>query len=89
MRPKAEESLPAWAISIEDARDMKGFVHVQARTEDQMSSFAAVVPKSVEFLRTKAATGKGDVFSFAFSVPGTQFHVTMNVVGRIRYIGKW
>lgn len=77
--------LPAWSISRSRARDGVSW-HIQARTDDQLSSFACVVLGNATILRTKTSTGTGDVFSLAQLEPQ---HVTFNVVGFIRYTGDW
>lgn len=73
-----------WTISRSRARDGKQW-HIQARTDDQMSSFACTVLATANILRTKTADGKAQVFSL------TQFepHVTFNVVGKITYTQDW
>jgi hypothetical protein len=59
--------------------------HVQARTADQLCSFATLCSESAPLTRQKAADGVTDVFT-AMSDQG---HATMNVVGKIRYEGTW
>jgi hypothetical protein len=61
--------------------------HVQARTSDQLSSFAVVVPGSANIARSKGVGGDCDIF--ALTVAGGTFHVTMNIVGKIKYSGDW
>lgn len=73
-----------WTISRSRAKDLAGW-HIQARTDDQFTSFAAVVWKGANILRTKAATGKGDVFTLTQLEP----HVTFNILGKITYTGDW
>lgn len=59
--------------------------HIQARTKDQLCSFATLCSESAPLTRQKAADGKMDVFT-AMSDQG---HTTMNVVGKIEYTGDW
>lgn len=73
-----------WTISRSRARDGKGW-HIQARTDDQMNSFAAVVYRGANILRTKATDGKSDIFTMSQVEP----HVTFNVLGKIRYVQDW
>lgn len=72
-----------WTISRSVARLFKW--HVQARTEDQMSSFTVIVGDSAHYLRSKTSDGKQDVFTL--TDPLTM--ATMNVVGQIRYVQDW
>jgi hypothetical protein len=81
---KTKEKLPEWTISRSPSRDGMGW-HIQARTADQLSSFAVVIWKGATILRTKAASGEGEIFTLAQLEP----HMSMNVVGRIRYTGNW
>lgn len=74
-----------WIVSRSRARDGVSW-HIQARTEDQMSSFACVVLGNASLLRTKTANGKGQIFTLAQLEP---IHVTFNVVGLIRYVDDW
>ncbi len=76
--------MQSWVISRSKARDGKLW-HIQARTEDQLSSFACTVLGNANILRTKAADGKSLIFSLSQLEP----HVTFNVVGKIRYIQDW
>ena len=77
-----------WVITKEPAKDVPGWVHVQARTKDQLSSFACLFPESTQLLRTKTADGKLDVFSGATSdTSAVLHHATMNIVGKIEYRG--
>ena len=71
-----------WEISFSPAK-FKGY-HIQARTKDQLCSFAVVVEDMETMYRGKTANGKGDVFTIMG--PGG---ATMNVVGKIKYTGKW
>ena len=73
-----------WTISRDTSRDGKGW-HVQARSEDQMNSFATVVHGGATFLRTETPNGKEDVFTLTQQEP----HVTFNIVGKIRYVQNW
>lgn len=59
--------------------------HVQARTADQLCSFATLCSERAPMTRGKAADGTTDVFT-CMSDHG---HTTMNVVGKIRYEGTW
>jgi len=59
--------------------------HVQARTSDQLCSFATLCSENAPLARLKGADGVTDVFT-AMSDQG---HATMNVVGKIRYEGTW
>lgn len=59
--------------------------HVQARTMDQLCSFATLCSESAPLTRGKAADGKTDVFTCM----SDQGHTTMNVFGKIRYDGVW
>lgn len=85
---KAKSKLPAYTISREKGR-VKGFYHVQARTGDQFSSFATLAPENANILRAKSADGTADVFTLSFTIPDSPFHVTMNVLGIIKYEGEW
>lgn len=73
-----------WTISRSRSRDGTGY-HIQARTDDEMNSFAAVVWPTTNLLRTKTADGKEDVFTLFQPEP----HVTFNVVGKIEYLQDW
>ena len=73
-----------WTISRSRSRD-GGRWHIQARTNDQMSSFAVLVFDNANIMRAKTADGKQDVFTL--SDPATD--ATMNVVGEIRYVQDW
>jgi hypothetical protein len=59
--------------------------HVQARTADQLCSFAMLCSESAPLTRQKAADGIHDVFTCM----SDQGHATMNVIGKIRYEGSW
>ena len=59
--------------------------HVQARTADQLCSFATLCSENAPITRQKAADGVTDVFT-AMSDQG---HATINIVGKIRYDGEW
>lgn len=61
-----------------------GSWHVQARTSDQLCSFAVVVAPACPIFRGKTPNGL-DVFTLTV---GTG-QATMNVVGRIAYEGTW
>jgi len=81
-----------WIVSRSLARkhDLKkggaGLIyHVQARTADQLCSFAILASENAPMTTGKAADGKTDVFT----VMSDQGHATMNVVGSIRYEGTW
>lgn len=72
-----------WEITCGPAKG--GGYHVQARTADQFCSFALVVPDLDTMTKMKAADGKSDIFTL---VVGTG-QGTMNVIGKIKYTGKW
>lgn len=74
----------SWIVSRSRARDPR-FWHIQARTADQLSSFACTVFSDTNLLRTKAADGKADVFTLSQLEP----HVTFNCFGKIKYEGEW
>ena len=76
--------IQAWTISRSRSRDGAGW-HIQARTEDQLSSFACVVMLGANVYRGKTADGKNEVFTLGQLEP----HVTFNVVGKIRYVNDW
>jgi len=59
--------------------------HIQARTADQLCSFATLASPKAPLFRGKAADGKTDVFTCM----SDQGHTTMNVLGKIRYEGEW
>lgn len=59
--------------------------HVQARTADELCSFATLCSESAPLTRGKAADGKTDVFTCM----SDQGHATMNVFGQITYTGDW
>lgn len=59
--------------------------HIQARTADQLCSFATLASENAPLHRGKGADGKTDVFTCM----SDQGHTTMNVVGKIRYDGTW
>lgn len=59
--------------------------HIQARTEDQFCSFATICSENAPLTRGKAADGKTDVFTCM----SDQGHMTMNVLGKIKYEGTW
>lgn len=59
--------------------------HVQARTADQLCSFATLCSEKAPLTRMKAADGIHDVFTCM----SDQGHATMNVIGKIRYEGTW
>ncbi len=72
-----------WTIEIGPSKDL-GY-HIQARTADQLCSFAVLISeKNQTILRTKAADGN-DVFT----VMSDTGHATMNIYGKITYKGKW
>ena len=74
-----------WIISRSTATD-PAMWHVQARTADQLCSFALLVSKRNDtMMRSKTADGKWDVFTMM----GDLSHGTMNVVGEIEYVGIW
>jgi hypothetical protein len=73
-----------WKISRSRARMDVGW-HIQARTEDQLSSFVVIAHEGTSIYRGKTADGKGDVFTL--TDPGTM--ATMNVVGKIEYTDNW
>jgi hypothetical protein len=84
---KAE--LSSWTVSRSRSRDRNGW-HIQARTADQLSSFATVVyGTAINLLRTKTADGSGDCFTLVPLDLTSEDHVTFNVVGRIQYVGDW
>jgi hypothetical protein len=62
-----------------------GVWHIQARTEDQLSSFVCIATDNVNLLRGKTWDGKKDVFTLSDTYTGA----TMNVVGQIEYTGDW
>lgn len=68
-------------------RSPAAWVHMQARTADQFSSFAAVVPDDAPMTRIKG--GVADVFSLSYTNPASGHHVTINLVGKIDYKGDW
>lgn len=72
-----------WTVTCGPAKPL-GY-HIQARTKDQFSSFALVVPDLSTVRKGKAADQKTDVFTV---VLGTG-QGTMNVVGKIKYTGVW
>lgn len=74
-----------WIVSCGPSTD--GGLHIQARTKDQLSSFAVVVPLEGRqcVKRMKAADGVHDVFT----VVGPGMKSTMNVYGHIQYHGDW
>lgn len=72
-----------WIVSRSLGKQL--IYHVQARTEDQLSSFAILAGDNAVLTRQKSADGKNDVFT-AMSDQG---HATMNVVGKIVYKGDW
>lgn len=80
-----------WIVSRSLSRsDLKrggaGLVyHIQARTADQLCSFATLCSESAPMTRIKAADGVSDVFTCM----SDQGHTTMNVVGKITYEGTW
>ena len=74
-----------WTISRSRARDGVSW-HIQARTDDQLSSFACAVLGNANILREKTTDGGSDIFTLAQLEPQ---HVTFNVVGKIRYINDW
>ncbi|MGH8474325.1 MAG: hypothetical protein ACRER2_00890, partial [Methylococcales bacterium] len=60
--------------------------HIQARTADQLNSFAAVSTKDqMSINRSKTADSKLDVFTLVVGLG----QVTMNVIGKIKYVGDW
>ena len=79
-RVEAQQPM-GWTISCSLARN--GGFHVQARTNDQLNSFAAVVPINAIIHRRKL--NSLDMFSLVLG----SGEVTMNVVGKIAYEGDW
>ena len=77
-------NMDSWTISRSKSKDGLGF-HIQARSGDQLNSFATVVLKGASILRSKTADGKSDCFTLTQLEP----HVTFNVVGKIKYIHDW
>jgi hypothetical protein len=73
-----------WVVARSRARDGVQW-HIQARTDDQLSSFACVVLGTTNIFRGKAADGKSDVFTLSQLEP----HVTFSVVGKIKYVNDW
>lgn len=59
--------------------------HIQARTADQLCSFATLASEGAPMHRGKAADEKTDIFTCM----SDQGHTTINVVGKIRYEGTW
>jgi hypothetical protein len=59
--------------------------HIQARTADQLCSFAILASERAPMTKTKAADGVHDVFTCM----SDQGHATMNIIGEIRYDGSW
>lgn len=59
--------------------------HVQARTADQLCSFATLCGNKAQLYRGKSVTGKADVFTCM----SDQGHTTFNVLGKITYTGDW
>jgi len=74
----------SWIISRSPAKGLLGW-HVQARTEDQLSSFTVIAADGAAIMRGKTSDGKADCFTI--TDPSTM--ATMNVVGKIRYTGEW
>ena len=75
---------PKWTISRSQARDGVRW-HIQARTDDQLSSFAVLASDGANILRARDAQNMGDVFTLVD--PATD--ATMNVWGDITYTGYW
>ena len=73
-----------WTIS-RDRSKQPGLWHIQARTDDQLCSFALLAGPDAPISRTKGVDGKIDVFTCM----SDQSHGTMNVVGQIKYDGEW
>ena len=59
--------------------------HIQARTADQLCSFALLASENAPMHFVKSVDGTMDVFT----VMSDQGHATMNVLGKIRYDGTW
>ena len=72
-----------WTISRSKAKFI-GW-HYQARTKDQLSSFAIVAPDNSHNISMSKTPDGRDVFTLV-SDGGTG---TMNVVGKIEYEGDW
>ena len=74
----------SWVVARSRARD--GILwHIQARTEDQLSSFACTVFGTASLLRTMTPDGKSQIFTLSQLDP----HVTFTIVGKIRYVNDW
>lgn len=73
-----------WVVARSRARDGKLW-HIQARTEDQLSTFACTVSETASLLRTKTSDGKSQIFTLAQLEP----HVTFSVVGKVKYVNDW
>lgn len=73
-----------WIVSRHESKQ-PGFWHIQARTDDQLCSFAILASDKAPLVRGKGADGKSDVFT----AMSDQSHGTMNVYGKIKYEGTW
>lgn len=73
-----------WIVSRSKSMQA-GLYHIQARTADQLCSFATLASAKAPLTRGKAVDGKTDVFTCM----SDQGHTTMNVLGKIRYEGEW
>lgn len=93
--PKAKTSvaneIQSWIVSRGPARG--GGWHIQCRTIDQFSSFAVVIP---EKLASACTIQRGEstkpgigTFSLVFLIPVSDYHATINLLGKIRYDGDW
>jgi hypothetical protein len=72
-------SVQKWIISVSKS-SVPGHWHVQARTKDELSSFAAVVPIGTPMSKNKSTSGY-DIFTMATA----DMKTTMNVFGKIEY----
>jgi hypothetical protein len=72
-----------WTISRGPANPTG--LHFQARTKDQLCSFAVVTASEPNIHRGKTADGKLDIFTLYDDAT----KATMNVVGKINYAGEW
>ena len=75
-----------WTVEVGPMRGEIDWLHVQVRTKDQLSSVAFTTMVNTLHVKKTKTPGGIDVFTLVGSIPG---HVTINLVGVIKYIGTW
>ena len=71
-----------WTIERSKSKQ-PGMWHIQARTDDQLCSFAILATDKAPLTKTPGVGGT------AFTAMSDQGHATMNVFGDLTFSGKW